>query len=620
MRANEEVTGTGSRHVPARNASDLTPMEEEPVERGGKQLREYVSMLRRHKVQILLVSIVLMAAAAAVAIGLPPVYRSSATILVQEQEVPPDLVRSTITSFADERIQVISQQVMTRTVLQELIEKYDLYSNLRGRATSDELIERIRRDIKLTTIDANVSDRGSGRRVNATIAFKISFDSRNPGSSQNVVNDLVSQFLNENVSARQQSVAETSAFLAQESQRAAARIREIEANLSAFKRRNTGRTPDSSAVNLQLSERTDADLMRVEREISGLQDRRQALEVQITQVDANLPPPAVPGLAGERALTPADRLRALQTQYATTSAIYGADHPDLRRLQREIAALKPEIGTSVVEDDSSKKAEELEAQLAVLKDRYADDHPDLQRLRRSLAALKASEGRNVSKPRATDRAPSTARSTRPDNPAYIALTTQIESTKRELTQLTALRDDLRTKQRSYDARLLQLPEVEREFRELTRDYDNEQVRYREIRAKEMQAQVAQELEKDRKAERFSVGEPANLPQSPISPNRVQIALLGFIGSLGGGIGLAWLRDALDPSVKGPLELARIAPVPVLTAIPYIETQIEHVWNRRLSRAAYGVAFGLAIGLVLAIHWLWKPLPELLDSAFRRMPF
>ena len=217
MRADEQGIGAGKWPVPAGHNFEPDPAGDEYVERGGKQLREYVALLRRRRVLILIVATLLLVGSVAVSLGLPSIYRSSATIWVQEQEVPPDLVRSTITSFADERIQVISQQVMTRAVLQQLIERYDLYPKQRAYATSDELVERMRKDISLTTIDANISDRSSGRRVNATIAFKISFDSQNPASAQNVVNDLVAHFLKENVSARQQSVAETSAFLAQES-------------------------------------------------------------------------------------------------------------------------------------------------------------------------------------------------------------------------------------------------------------------------------------------------------------------------------------------------------------------------------------------------------------------
>ena len=190
-------------------------MEEEVSRQvdSGKDAREYLAALRRHKVQIVAVTAVLAAVSVVVAIALPPVYRSSATILVQEQEVPPDLVRSTITSFADERIQVISQQVMTRAVLLQLIDKYDLYEKYRGRMTSEDILERMRKDIKLSTVNADISDRSSGRRVNATIAFKISYDAPQPDSAQKVVDELVSLYLNENVKARQQSVAETTAFL-----------------------------------------------------------------------------------------------------------------------------------------------------------------------------------------------------------------------------------------------------------------------------------------------------------------------------------------------------------------------------------------------------------------------
>ena len=118
-------------------------------------------------------------------------------------------------------------------------------------------------------------------------------------------------------------------------------------------------------------------------------------------------------------------------------------------------------------------------------------------------------------------------------------------------QLAATREDLRAKQRAYDARLLQIPEVEREYRELTRDYENAQTRYREIRAKQMQAEGAVELEKDLKAERFSLGEPANLPHKPYSPDRPRIALLGLLASLGGGPRARLAARAVRSLGQGP---------------------------------------------------------------------
>jgi hypothetical protein len=232
--------------------------------------------------------------------------------------------------------------------------------------------------------------------------------------------------------------------------------------------------------------------------------------------------------------------------------------------------------------------------------------------------LKASPAKEAPAPGAADKRPVVSPIQRPDNPAYIALTTQIEGVKRELSHLSALKDDLRGQQRTYDSRLLQIPEIEREYRDLTRDYDNAQTRYREVKAKLMQAEVSQELEKDRKAERFSLGEPANLPERPFSPNRPAVALIGFITALGSGLGLAWLREAFDASVTGPLELARIATVPILTAIPYIETRWERVGKRRRTWMAVCLISLLAVAFLLGVHFFLKPLSVLLDSLMRRI--
>ncbi len=368
------------------------------------------------------------------------------------------------------------------------------------------------------------------------------------------------------------------------------------------------------AVNVQLADRTETELQRVEREISTLQDRKLSLEAQLAVVK-----PTLPGTntVGERVLTSEERLRTLQAQYATQSAVYGADHPDVRRTQREITALKAQTGASG-RSDAADQLKALDAELATLKERYGEDHPDVQRIRRSIAALKASEVSATTVPKAGDRRLVVDPATRPDNPAYLVFSTQLESAKRELTQLAALRDDLRAKQRTYDARLLQIPEIEREYSELTRDYGNAQTRYREIKAKQMQAEGALELEKDSKAERFSLGEPANLPQTPFSPNRPAIALIGLVTSLGSGLGLAFLREAFDQSIKNPSELARIASVPILTAIPYIETRRDQVVKRRRMLTLVGAYCSLVIILLLVVHFFAKPIPALIESVMRKI--
>jgi len=576
--AGRSLPESAHRTSPAGSYCDIAAVQEEITREaeGGIAPRELIAALRRQAKLILPVTALLAIISGVIAIALPSMYRSSATILVQEQEVPPDLVRSTITSFADERIQVISQQVMTRAVLLKLVDKYGLYGKYRGRQTEEEIVERMRKDIKLTTINADISDRSSGRRVNATIAFTISYDAPQPDRAQNVVNELTSLYLDENLKARRQSVAETSEFLTQEADRVARQMQTTEEKLANFKRRNVGRMPDSSAINVQLADRTESELRRVEQQMSLLEDRKLSLESQLTLIKPDLSTASGAGIGSgtgaELPATPEQRLRALQAQYASASGVYTIDHPDVRRMKREIA--------------------ELEAQISAL-------------------AKPAARAKGVENPLAAD---ASAR-----NPAYVVLAAQLESTKRELIQLAAAKDDLRAKQRTYDARLIQIPDVEREYNELTRDYSNAQARYREIKTKQMQAEGALELEKDSKAERFSLGEPATLPQRPVSPNRAAIAMGGLVASLGSGLGLAFLREIFDPSIKGPLQLARIASVSMLIAIPYIETRSERRRTRRRTWALAAFCTILAVAILFAVDSFVRPLPALFDALMRRIP-
>lgn len=543
-------------------------MEEEGYE-GGKTLGEYLAGLRRHRLLVLGVAAPIAAVALVAALLLPATYRSSATILVQEQAVPPDLVRSTITSFADERIQVIGQQVMTRQVLLGLIERYGLYRKERKRLTTQEVLDRMRRDMVVVPVDASVSDRLSGQRVNTTIAFRISYDAPEPEVAQKVVQELVGLYLNENVKVRQESLAQTTLFLAQEADRAAKRIKEIEANLAAFKQRYADRMPASSETTVQLSDRTQSEIERVERELSLLQDRRLSLETQIASTRPNLP--AATSMSGERVVTPEDRLRALEGQYAAAVAQYHDAHPEVRRLTREIDALKIEVERS--------------------------------------AGTAAKSGGNADK--------DTVPARKPDNPTYISLVAQLESTRREIAHLGDVRDDLRRRLREYDARLQQIPQIEREYRDLTRDYDTAQAQYREIKVKQSQAEIAQELEKDRKAERFALGEPATLPEKPFKPNRPAIALIGLGASLGFGLGLAFLREVFDRSVKGPLELSRVVALPILTAIPYIETRAERVRDQQRLQILAVTSVLMAIAFVLSVHLFLKPIPDIWQAVLRR---
>ena len=184
-----------------------------------RDIGDYLSALNRRKAPLLITAAVILSIVVLVALLLPPAYRSTATILIEQQEIPQDLVRPTITSYADQRIQVISQQVMTRANLMKIVDKYELYAPQRQKETVEEIIERMRKDIKLDLVTTDVTDRRLGGKMTATIAFTLSYDSVSPEKAQKVANELTSLYLNENLQSRKQKAEEVSSFLAEEAER-----------------------------------------------------------------------------------------------------------------------------------------------------------------------------------------------------------------------------------------------------------------------------------------------------------------------------------------------------------------------------------------------------------------
>src|SRR6478672_11493405 len=171
-----------------------------------KTLRDYLAVLRRRKTQFAAVAGTLFVIAWAVAWWLPAIYRSTATIMIEQQEIPQDLVGATISSFADQRIQVISQQAMSRASLMHIIEKYGLYgADKTGKATSGK-VDRLRKNINLELVKVDVTDR-SGNKTAATIAFTLSYDGETAELAQRVTNELAELFLSANIKERKEQAA-----------------------------------------------------------------------------------------------------------------------------------------------------------------------------------------------------------------------------------------------------------------------------------------------------------------------------------------------------------------------------------------------------------------------------
>ncbi len=570
-------------------------------------LRTKIRRYWRRRGMILLVVGVGMAATVAVALLLPSTYTSGATILIEQQEIPQELVRSAVTSFADQRIQVISQRVMTTQNLLSLIDRYKLYPDIRESKPREVLLQTMRNDISMRMISADVIDPRSGRPMQATIAFSVNYQSHSPDLAVKVANDLTSLYLNENLTSRSQMAEQTSSFFAEEAARQQARIAELDKKLSDFKQKNEDRLPENQQLNIQVSERTEMDLRDAENRIAAIDSQRVLLEAQLAEINPTM---QVYSDTGLRVMNTEDRLKALKSQLAGYKARYAPDHPDIINAEREVEGLEKQVKADDGTSDVARQLEDAKAQLARAQEKYAPEHPDVVRLTHQVQALQATVAAAPATSKARER-------THADNPPFIQVKGQLDALDVDHEAAIKKRDDLRAKLDDYERRLAQEPAVERQYRELARDLESAQLKYQEIRSKETEVQVSQNLESEHKGERFTMIEPPLPPEKPISPNRFLILVMGFVLSLGAGVGVAMLRDALDLSIRGVQDIRSMLNVPPLAAVPLIATRAEIRRHRRVVMYSWQGAIISLIGLAAAIHFLVRPLDVVWVSLLRR---
>jgi uncharacterized protein involved in exopolysaccharide biosynthesis len=538
----------------------------------------------------------------------PPTYKSMATILIEEQEIPSDLVRSTIASYADQRIETIKQQVMSRTTLWKVVEQYNLYQDLRRSSPAEEVVKRFVKDIAVEVISADVVDKRTQHPTKATIAFTVAYHSRSPELAQKVANELTSLFLGENLKSRERQAQEATAFLQQEAETLARHISQVDDKISEFKQRAKGALPELMALNQQLMNQADRELMDVDQQLRGLEERKSYLEGELATIKPNSP---IMSASGERILDSAERLRALRAEYAGARGNLSPDHPDIQKMKQEIESLEKETGMYPEVEEASKQLVDVRAMLATVSERLGQDHPDVVQARRRIAALEQEVGRLRST--AITKKPLL----RPENPAYINIQAQVNSVKSSLEALKTTRVDVKRRLDEYARRLERTPEVEPEYLVLTRDRDTSAQKYQEIRSRLLEAKVSEGLEVQRKGERFSLIDPPSLPEKPDKPNRLAIVLLGCVLAVGGGIGAGAAAESVDHSIRTPEQLGQLTQMFPLAIVPFMPNEEDLSRALRRRRLLKGAGIGAAAVVLLIVYFFGVPLDVLWYSALRR---
>ncbi|MBA4356560.1 MAG: lipopolysaccharide biosynthesis protein [Desulfovibrio sp.] len=569
-------------------------------------IRTYIQIAKRRRYQILVPAVVIITLSVVLALVLPPVYRSTATVLIETQSTSKDLLQSTVAGYVEQRLQSISQVVLGRVNLMNLIKKMNLYSDLKEMFTAEEIVGAMQKDILLEPVQAEVNNPAVGRSGPATIAFNISYQGRIPGKVAEVTSELASLFLQENLKSREQTAKATVDFLEKQLEDIRQEMMTLEGKISVFKEEHLTELPELMQLNMQTMEKLEKDKGALEETIRSLQTRNVYLEGQLATVDQHLGASA----DGQRMGSPREEQERLRRRYVALKANMSAQHPDVVKAQRELQAVGKDMGGGQDSRAFAEAIREKEARLARLNENLSDKHPDVIALRREIAELeKARQDPARASSSATDD---------PSNPAYINLKTQIATTNMDIRRANADLGRIRAMQAEYQRRLERTPKVEQEYQSLHRGYESAKLKYNELSVRAMSARESKGLEESQIGDKFTLIAPPLVPEKPVKPNRMLIILAGIILGIGSGVGLAMLLESMDQTLSTPEDLAAFTGRSVMAAIPYLPTPAENKVKVKRRWVVLAACAGCVVALVIVAHFFYMPLDVLLLGLVRRL--
>jgi len=482
----------------------------------------------------------------------PSTYRSEALILVEQQKVPEQYVLPNVTVNLQDRLQSMTQQILSRTRLQLTIDRFHLYQVRRGLARlvpTGDAVEQMRKDIKIEVVD-------SPARPGQLTSFKIDYSSGSPQLAQRVNSELTSLFIEENLQSQQQLSQSTTAFLQSQLAEARTKLEEQEAKVRAFKAEHFGNLPSQTETNVQI--------------LSGLQNQllstQQALEA-----------------ARQQKLY----LESLQQQYQTAQANMGGDNPSGQSTQ----ALTKELV-------------DLRGQLEDARSRLTEEHPDVIALENKIAKTeklkKDLETEIASHPDAgkatTTVDPSVAAQVqRGGTTSMMQMQSQLKVIKLEIENHEQHAKDLESQISAYRMRLNLTPQTEQQLADVSRGYEESKANYNSLLQKQNQSQLATSLEQRQQGEQFRILDPPSLPDRPSAPNHLMLSLGGLLVGAALGFGLAALLEMTNALVRQEQDLEGLVPTRVLVGIPHLYAPGEDRFH--------AVFHWLEIGTVVAMGLL-----------------
>lgn len=504
-------------------------------------LKDYLNIANRRKWWIILTALGVFICALIVAWTLIPMYSAETVILVNTSGVPDNYVASVNTGDIADRLTTLEQQVLSPTRLKKLVEAQGLYPDPEDRQkTEDAVVKRVQKAITVELMNPG------GRRMSA---FRIAFRSKRRMEVAPVANELAELFIEENLKARVDQAEDTTQFLEDQVQDVKRQLDQKDTELREIESRNIMDLPEAKPYHMEALANLRSQVAAIQEKIQSDEREREVLRsVLLSGSDA--PTIDVGGSAGGG--TYASQIQKLESHLADLRQRYGPAHPDVRRTEKEVAALRAKAPA----EPKSSQALSEEQQAAQAK-------------------------------------------RRPRNPVLEA---QIEQLGEQIKQERESLQPIQAQMAFHESKLEQLPAFQQKIARIRADDDALRGQYSSLIAKKQSAELSHALEVREKGEKFDVLDHAVTPTAPLPRHQVLLSVAGFLGGILAGCVLAGLAEVSDESVRTESEAVLIVGKSVLAGIPLIVSADERRRKKWTSVGMLAATFAgsAAIGILLSI--------------------
>lgn len=476
---------------------------------------------------------------------LPARYKSGTLILVEQPTMPKDYVTPNVNDDLQERLQSITQQILSRTNLLRIIEQFHLYGGPTGGASPDDKVDAMRKDVDIELVrDLH----------NEITAFNVYYTSPDPRVAQQVTSEITNLFIGENLQARQEQSEGTTKFL--EDQLAAARssLADQDEKIRQFKAQHIGELPSQLSSNLQILSGLQSQLQAEQDALSTAKQQHVYLETLISQYRSLQASPKNPD-ASPAGLPAIDQeLTKLREQLADLRAHYTDKHPDVRKVKDQIA-----------------QTEKMRDQM-------------LATLKTSAAAHNTNDTTSI----ATD----------PQSTPIAQLQSQLKANQIEIANRESAVEGLKGRIADYQGRLNEEPVREQQLADLTRGYDQSKANYDDLLKKKNESAMATSMELLQQGERFRILDPPSFPTKPDFPNRLKFCGIGLGVGLALGVVVVGAFEMLDDRVYDEKDIKEMLPVSIISEIPDIASASEEGQQRRRMMVGW-VTAAVVFAIILA---------------------